>query len=34
MKFKDEPNNWVGMAVLLVIFAVLALVIHWLGQPK
>ena len=34
MKLSDEPNNWIGLALLLIIFAALALVIHWLGMPK
>jgi hypothetical protein len=34
MKLGDEPNNWLGLALLLFIFATLALLIHWLGLPK
>jgi len=30
MKLGDEPNNWLGLALILVF----ALVIHWLGLPK
>ena len=34
MKLSDEPNNWIGLGLLLLLFAVFALVIHWLGLPK
>jgi hypothetical protein len=34
MKLSDEPNNWLGLGLLLVLVVVLALVIHWLGLPK
>jgi hypothetical protein len=34
MKLKDEPNNWVGLALILVIVALFAMAIHWLGLPK
>jgi hypothetical protein len=34
MKLSDEPNNWIGLAVLLLLFVAIALAIHWLGQPK
>jgi hypothetical protein len=34
MKLGDEPNNWIGFAVLLALFALIALGIHWLGLPK
>jgi hypothetical protein len=34
MKLGDEPNNWLGLALILVLILVFALVIHWLGLPK
>jgi len=34
MKLKDEPSNWIGLALILVLVAVAALLIHWLGVPK
>jgi hypothetical protein len=34
MKLKDEPNNWLGLALILVVVAVAALLIHWLGVTK
>jgi hypothetical protein len=35
MKLKDEPNNWLGLALILVLILVFALVIHWAGGlPK
>jgi hypothetical protein len=34
MKLKDEPNTWVGLTLILVVVAVIALLIHWLGVPK
>ena len=34
MKLKDEPNNWIGLALILVLILVFALVIHWAGLPK
>jgi hypothetical protein len=34
MKLKDEPNNWIGLAVILVLILVFALVIRWAGLPK
>ena len=34
MKLKDEPNNWLGLALILVLILVFALVIHWAGLPK
>ena len=34
MNVKDEPNNWIGLALILVLFVVFALVIRWLGHPN
>ena len=34
MKLKDEPNNWIGLALILILIMVFALVIHWAGLPK
>ena len=34
MKLQDEPNNWLGLALILVLILVFALVIHWAGLPK
>ena len=29
MKLKDEPNNWIGLVLILALILVFALVIHW-----
>jgi hypothetical protein len=34
MKLKDEPNNWIGLVLILALILVFALVIHWAGLPK
>ena len=34
MKLGAEPNNWIGLALLLLIVAFIAVAIHWIGQPK
>jgi hypothetical protein len=34
MKLKDEPNNWIGLVLILVLILVFALVIRWAGLPK
>jgi hypothetical protein len=34
MKLGDEPNNWVGLGLLLFLFAAIAMTIHWLNVPK
>ena len=34
MKLKDEPNNWLGLVLILVLIVVFALLIHWMGVPK
>lgn len=34
MKLKDEPSNWIGLALILILIAVFALVIRWAGLPK
>ena len=34
VKLKDEPNNWLGLVLILVLILVFALVIHWAGMPK
>jgi hypothetical protein len=31
MKLRDEPNNWIGLVLILVLIAGFALVIHWMG---
>lgn len=31
MKLKDEPANWIGLALILVLVAVIALAIRWMG---
>jgi hypothetical protein len=35
MKLRDEPNNWLGLALILILILAFALVIHWAGGlPK
>lgn len=35
MKLRDEPNNWLGLALILGLILVFALLIHWAGGvPK
>ncbi len=34
MKLGGEPNNWVGLGLILLLFAVIALFLHWLNIPK
>ena len=34
MKLGDEPNNWVGLGLILLVFATVALCLHWLSLPK
>ena len=34
MKLGDEPNNWIGLGLILLVFASVALLLHWLGAPK
>ena len=34
MKLRDEPNNWLGLVLILVLILVFALVIHWAGLPQ
>jgi hypothetical protein len=34
MKLGDEPMNWLGLALLLLFIAVVALSIHWMNMPK
>ena len=34
MKLKDEPNNWMGLGLILALILVFALLIHWIGLPK
>jgi uncharacterized membrane protein YecN with MAPEG domain len=34
MNLKDEPNNWLGLVLILGLILVFALVIHWAGLPK
>ena len=31
---KNEPNNWLGLVLILALILVFALVIHWAGLPK
>ena len=31
MKHQNEPNNWIGMALILALIVVFALTIRWLG---
>jgi hypothetical protein len=34
MKLSDGPSNWVGIALLLILAAVFAVAIHWIGSVK
>ena len=34
MKLGGEPNNWLGLGLLLTLIAVIALAIHWFNRPK
>ena len=34
MKLGGEPNNWIGLALILLLFAAIALAMHWLNLPK
>jgi hypothetical protein len=34
MKLGGEPNNWIGLALLLFLIAAISLGIHWLNVPK
>ena len=34
MKLGGEPNNWVGLGLLLLLFAAISLGVHWLKLPK
>ena len=34
MKLGDEPSNWLGLGLLLAIFAAVALWLHWVSLPK
>jgi hypothetical protein len=34
MKLGGEPNNWIGLALLLFLIAAIALGMHWLNLPK
>ena len=34
MKLGDEPSNWIGLGLILLLIAVFAIAIHWLGLPK
>ena len=33
MKSADEPPNWLGLVLILVVVAVVALAIRWVGAP-
>jgi hypothetical protein len=33
MKLRDEPNNWIGLGLILALVVVFALVIRWAGLP-
>jgi len=30
----NEPTNWLGLALILILVAVFGLLIHWMGMPK
>ena len=34
MKLRDEPNNWIGLGLILVLVVVFALVIRWAGLSQ
>ena len=34
MTSAKEPNNWLGIALILILVAVIGLLIHWMGMPK
>ena len=34
MKLRDEPNNWLGLGLILALVLVFALAIHWAGLQK
>ena len=34
MKLQDEPNNWIGLGLILVLIAAAAIAIHWIGLHK
>jgi hypothetical protein len=34
MKLGGEPNNWLGLGLLLALIAAIALAIHWFNRPK
>ena len=34
MNLGDEPMNWLGFGLLLFLFVVIALGIHWINLPK
>jgi hypothetical protein len=34
MKLGDEPSNWIGLGLILLIIAVLSLAVHWINLPK
>jgi hypothetical protein len=34
MKLNGEPNNWIGLTLILLLVAVFGVLIHWMGLPK
>jgi hypothetical protein len=34
MKLGGEPNNWIGLGLLLFLIAAISLGIHWFNVPK
>ena len=34
MKLGDEPMNWLGLALLLLLIVLIAVSIHWMNLPK
>jgi hypothetical protein len=34
MRLGDEASNWLGLVVMLTIFAAVALWLHWVNMPK
>ena len=34
MKLGGEPNNWIGLGLLLFLIAAISLGVHWLNLPK
>ncbi len=34
MKLGGEPNNWIGLGLILFLIAAISLGVHWLNLPK